>query len=126
MRMDNFWIVLQCMSVFGTSYVGFLQADHIKSIINHPILLPYKNKIPLRSNHLLNEDNFCRLTGSVLGGFVGYHFCPATLILSLPFIEEAWRGRGGRGGGESGGNVPGNPGNENWNSWITRRVTGWF
>jgi len=100
--MNNVWNVLQCMSVLGTGYVGFLQADHIQSTINHPIIKPYKDKIPLRSDNFLNENNFCRLTGSVLGGFIGYHCWPATLLLSLPFIEEAFRGRGRGGGGNDG------------------------
>jgi len=115
--MNNVWNVLQCMSVLGTGYVGFLQADHIQSTINHPIIKPYKDKIPLRSDNFLNENNFCRLTGSVLGGFIGYHCWPATLLLSLPFIEEAFRGRGRGGGGNDGGNA---------NTWSIRRFTSWF
>lgn len=114
MHMNNVWNFLQFMSVCGTGYVGFLQSHHIRNAINHPVIRPYKDKLPLRPEHFLNEDNFCRLTGTVVGGVIGYHCWPATLLLSLPFIEEAWRGRGGGGSGASG------------NVTAIRRLTGWF
>lgn len=116
MYANYLWNFLQFTSVLGTGYVGFLQAEHIKNAINHPVIRPYKEKIPLRQDHFLNENNFCRLTGSVLGGVVGYHCWPATLLLSLPFIEEAWRGRGGGGGADA----------RTGNMASIRRIVGWF
>lgn len=130
--MNNVWNILQFVSVLGTGYVGFLQANHIKTAINHPIIRPHKDRLPLREDYFFNETNFCRLTGSIIGGIIGYHCWPATLLVSLPFVEEAWRGRGGGGRGRgnegNGGNIELNNvgGNANSNLSIVRRFTGWF
>ena len=70
--MATFMVAVQAATAIGTGYVGYLHAAHIKTMLNSPTFKPYKDKLDFRRSDVMNEDQFCKLSGGVMGGLAGF------------------------------------------------------
>jgi hypothetical protein len=86
--MDPIFTFLQGAAIIGTGWVGYRCGDQLKTLINHPTIKPYKDRIRFNPAGFFNEDNCCRIVGALSGMAIARTFWYIALPLTGAYIER--------------------------------------